>query len=36
MIIRKTWCKYTHIRKYIYTGYFLFGIIPIYISREEK
>lgn len=39
MIIRKTWrklyCKHSHIFRYIYTGYFLFGIIPLYVRREE-
>lgn len=32
MIIRKTW----HTWEYKYTGYFLFGIIPLYVRREEN
>ena len=32
MIIKKTWYSWP---KYKYTGYFLFGIIPLYIVREE-
>ena len=35
MLIKRTWNKYNgkyHIR-YYYEGYFLFGVIPIYISR---
>lgn len=36
MIIKRTWKKYKHVYTYHYTGWFLFGIIPIYISREER
>lgn len=38
MIIKKTWngswtgCTY----RYRYTGWFLFGIIPLYINRETR
>ena len=32
MIIRKTWYTW----EYKYTGYFLFGIIPLYVRREEN
>ena len=32
MIIKKTWYKH----EYNYTGYFLFGIIPLYVRREEN
>lgn len=38
MIIKKTWnghwtgCTY----RYKYTGWFLFGIIPLYIHRENR
>lgn len=35
MIIRKTWMKRVRFGVYkYYIGYFLFGIIPLYISRE--
>ena len=35
MLIKKTWNKYDwkHHIEYHYEGYFLFGFIPIYISR---
>ena len=35
MLIKKTWNKYDwkHHIGYYYEGYFLFGFIPIYISR---
>ena len=35
MLIKKTWSKYNlkHRTTYYYVGYFLFGFIPIYISR---
>ena len=38
MIIKKTWkCKWTGYNyRYKYTGWFLFGIIPLYIDREEQ
>lgn len=38
MIIKKTWygswsgCSY----RYTYTGWFLFGIIPLYVNRERR
>lgn len=38
MIIKKTWkAKWTgsHYR-YYYTGWFLFGVIPLYVNREEQ
>lgn len=36
MIIKRTWIKYrNYIPKYFYTGWFLFGIIPLYIDRKE-
>lgn len=38
MLIKKTWYKYNwkyHI-EYHYEGYFLFGFIPIYISRTYE
>ena len=37
MLVRKTWVKRwwpSGLCKYRYTGYFLFGFIPLYISRE--
>lgn len=38
MIFKKTWYKYNHKSvpniKYMYTGYFLFFIIPLFIKRE--
>lgn len=41
MIEKKMWYKYKFTKGlneyyYEYTGIFLFGIIPIYISRMEK
>lgn len=35
MLIKKTWDKYNrkYRIRYHYEGYFLFGFIPIYISR---
>lgn len=38
MIIKKTWKgKFNgHTYRYNYIGWFLFGIIPLYISREER
>ena len=35
MLIKKTWNKYNRkpLIRYYYEGYFLFGFIPIYISR---
>lgn len=38
MIIKKTWKgKFTGLTfRYKYTGWFLFGIIPLYVSREER
>ena len=36
MLIKKTWEKYSRKYRtmYYYVGYFLFGFIPIYISRN--
>ena len=38
MIVKKTWKGkfdgFTYVYKY--TGWFLFGIIPLYINREER
>lgn len=36
MLIKKTWEKYSrkYYTTYYYVGYFLFGFIPIYISRN--
>ena len=35
MIVKKAWKGYYQYRiKYIYTGWFLFGIIPLYIIRH--
>lgn len=36
MIFKRTWKKYKGMHTYYYTGWFLFGFIPIYINREEK
>jgi len=40
MITYKTWKKIKHgtfgpVKRYIYHGWFLLGIIPIYIKRED-
>ena len=37
MIIKKTWKGHYegYCYHYRYTGWFLFGIIPLYINREE-
>ena len=37
MIIKKTWKRRDGVYRYRYkyTGWFLFGIIPLYINREE-
>lgn len=37
MIIKKTWLSKGGgvFYKYKYTGYFLFGFIPLFINREE-
>lgn len=37
MIIKRTWKRKFegYYWRYHYTGYFLFGIIPLYINREE-
>lgn len=38
MLIKKTWTRYkkkTYTRQY-YTGYFLFGLIPIFIDRRTE
>lgn len=36
MLIKRTWTKYNRktFTKYYYTGYFLFGFIPIFIDRD--
>ena len=35
MIVKRTWMKQVRIGIYkYYTGYFLLGFIPLYISRE--
>lgn len=38
MLIKKTWTRFDKKfwTKYYYTGYFLFGFIPIFISRSTK
>lgn len=38
MLIRKTWTKFDReaLKKYYYTGYFLFGFIPIFIDRDAS
>nr|DAE23826.1 MAG TPA: hypothetical protein [Siphoviridae sp. ct9lR64] len=36
MIIKRTWTRFDNRKtwkKYCYTGYFLFGFIPVYIDR---
>lgn len=35
MIYKKTWTKYKFPWTYVYTGYFLFGFIPLYINRQS-
>ena len=36
MIIKKTWTKHNGVRPiYEYTGYFLLGFIPLFISIEK-
>lgn len=36
MIYKKTWSKLKNqFRKYTYTGWFLLGFIPLFISRKE-
>ena len=36
MLIKRTWTRYDRktFMKYYYTGYFLFGFIPIFIGRD--
>lgn len=37
MIVKKTWKTMgdsTFFYKYLWTGYFLFGLIPVYLKRE--
>ena len=34
MIVKKTWYKYYGFDRKLYIGYFLFGIIPLYISIQ--
>lgn len=38
MIVKKTWKTDSdgYFYKYTWTGYFLFGIIPIYLKRERN
>lgn len=43
MIMKKTWNSKEHrqglfgfIPKYVYTGYFVFGVLPIFISRKTN
>jgi hypothetical protein len=37
MIYKKSWIKRMDLGCifYVYTGYFLFGIVPLYIKRER-
>lgn len=35
MIYKKTWFKWKNRYKYTYTGWFLLGFIPLFISRKE-
>jgi hypothetical protein len=37
MIIKKTWRKkhFGGKERYVYTGWFLFGIVPLYIIRTS-
>lgn len=36
MIVKKSWKKqYSRYSYHIYTGWFLFGIIPLYIERRS-
>ncbi len=36
MLIKRTWTRYDRktFTRYYYTGYFLFGFIPIFIDRD--
>lgn len=36
MIVKKTWSRGCGFDFKFYTGYFLFGFIPLYISIESK
>lgn len=39
MLIKRTWTRYSRKKtftKYYYTGYFLFGFIPIFIDRSTE
>lgn len=36
MIVKRTWERYKRPNMYFYTGWFLFGFIPIYINRENR
>lgn len=36
MIIKKTWKKYHNHIWMFYTGWFLFGILPLYITRQKN
>ncbi len=35
MLYRKTWEKHRTSYKDVYTGWFLFGIIPLIVTRER-
>lgn len=35
MIVKRTWSRHKNMfETYYYVGYFLFGFIPLFISRE--
>lgn len=38
MIIKKSWTRYNHKKMiyYDYNGYFIFGIVPVYIERSNR
>lgn len=38
MLIKRTWTRFNKKgwTKYYYTGYFLFGFIPIFINRKDE
>ena len=36
MIIKMTWRKCADAHKIKYTAYFLLGIIPLYLAKEEE
>ena len=35
MIVKKYWHSYKNYRRYNYMGIFLFGFIPIFITRSD-